>query len=91
MGKQITVGQLIEEQIIMTISKAMITYIGITSKISRPILSAYTTILFILPWEGVLGNGLNLVVLNPSDRKGSEARIVLLPSRVKRWGLYHIT
>ena len=35
-GKQITVGKLIEEQLIMTISKAMIVYIGITSKISRP-------------------------------------------------------
>ena len=35
-GKQITVGQLIEEQIIMTISKEMIIYIGITSMISRP-------------------------------------------------------
>src|SRR3989337_2264918 len=36
MGRQITVGQLIEKQIIMTISKAMIMYIGITSKTSRP-------------------------------------------------------
>ena len=36
-GKQITVGQLIEKQIIiMTISKAMIMYIGITYKINRP-------------------------------------------------------
>jgi len=35
-GKLITVGQLIEEKIIMMISKAMIMYIGITSKISRP-------------------------------------------------------
>ena len=38
-GKQITLGQLIEKQIIMTISKAMIMYIGITSKISRPTLA----------------------------------------------------
>ena len=35
-GKQITVGQLIEKQIIITISKAMIMYIGITSETSRP-------------------------------------------------------
>ena len=34
-GKQITIGQLIEEKIIMTISKSMIMYIGITSKTSR--------------------------------------------------------
>ena len=35
-GKQITVGQLIEQQIIMAASKAMIMYIGITSEKSRP-------------------------------------------------------
>ena len=35
-GKQIIGGQLIEKQIIMKISKAMIMYVGITSKISRP-------------------------------------------------------
>ena len=34
--KQITVGQFIGDQIIVMISKAMIVYIGITSKISRP-------------------------------------------------------
>ena len=36
MGKQITVEQLIEERIVMTISKAMIMNIGITSVSSRP-------------------------------------------------------
>ena len=34
-GKQITVEQLIEKRIVMTISKAMIMYIGITSETSR--------------------------------------------------------
>ena len=38
-GEQITVGQLIEKQIIMKISKAMIMYIGITSKIRTPTLA----------------------------------------------------
>ena len=37
-GKQITVEQLIVDQIIMTISKAMIMYIGITFEKSRPML-----------------------------------------------------
>ena len=35
MGTQITVGQLIEKRIIMMISKEMVMYIGIMSKISR--------------------------------------------------------
>ena len=38
----------------------------------------------------VLGFGFNLAVSLPSDNRGSKARIVLLPSRIKRWGLYHI-
>ena len=44
--------------------------------------------LFILPWEEVLCNGFNLVVLNPSDRRGHETS-VLLQLRVKRWDLFH--
>ena len=36
----------------------------------------------------VLGFGFNLVVSFPSDIRSSKARIVLLPSRIKRWGLY---
>ena len=43
-GEQITVEQLIEPRKVMTISKAMIIHIGITSETSRPILSASTTI-----------------------------------------------
>ena len=38
----------------------------------------------------VLSFGFNLAVSFPSDSRGSKARIVLLPSRIKRWGLYHI-
>ena len=38
----------------------------------------------------VLSFGFNLAVSLPSDRKGCKARIVFLPSRIKRWGLYHI-
>ena len=32
----------------------------------------------------------NLAVSFPSDSRGSKARIVLWPSRIKIWGLYHI-
>ena len=46
--------------------------------------------LFILQWEEVLCSGFDLTVLDPSDRKGCKARIVLFPSRIKGWGLYHI-
>ena len=38
----------------------------------------------------VLSFGFNLAVSFPSDSRGRKARIVLLPSRIKRWGLYHI-
>ena len=35
----------------------------------------------------MLSFGFNLAVSLPSDRKGCKARIVLLPSRIKRWGI----
>ena len=38
----------------------------------------------------VLCNGFNLAVSSPSDRRGSEARIVLLLLRVKRHGLFFL-
>ena len=38
----------------------------------------------------VLSFGFNLAVSFPSDSRGGKARIVLLPSRVKVWGLCHI-
>ena len=50
---------------------------------------AYTRLLFLAMGE-VLSFGFNLAVFLPSDRKGCKTRIVLLPSRIKRWGLYHI-
>ena len=37
----------------------------------------------------VLSFGFNLAVSFPSDSKGNKARIVLLPSRIKRWGFHH--
>ena len=50
----------------------------------------WPTRLVFLAMGEVLSFGFNLVVSSPSDRRGSEARIALLPSRIKRWGLYHI-
>ena len=50
----------------------------------------WPTRLIILATGEVLSFGFNLAVSFPSDSRGSKARIVLLPSRIKRWGLYHI-
>ena len=37
-----------------------------------------------------LSVGFNLVASFPSDSSGSKTRIVLLPPRIKIWGLHHI-
>ena len=42
--------------------------------------------LFILHWEEVLCSGLDLTVLDPSDRRGTDAYVSLL-LRIKQWGL----
>ena len=46
--------------------------------------------LIFLAMGEVLSFGFNLAVSFHSDSRGSKARIVLLPSRITRWGLYHI-
>ena len=48
-----------------------------------------TTLIFLTMGE-VLSFGFNLAVSFPTDSRGSKARIVLLPSRITRWGFYHI-
>ena len=45
--------------------------------------------LWFLQYEKCLVLGSYHAVTSPSDRRGSGARIVLLPSRVKRWGFHH--
>ena len=49
-----------------------------------------TTRLIFLAMREVLSFGFNLAVSFPSDSRGSKAHIVLLPSRIKRWGFHHI-
>ena len=44
----------------------------------------------VLAMGEVLGFGFNLAVSFPSDSRGSKARIVLLPSRITRWGFFII-
>ena len=48
-----------------------------------------TRLIFLAMGE-VLSFGFNLAVSFPGDSKGSKERIVLLPSRITRCGLYHI-
>ena len=48
-----------------------------------------TRLIFLVMGE-VFSFGFNLAVSLPSDRRGSKACIVLLPSRITRWGFYHI-
>jgi len=50
----------------------------------------WPTRLIFLAMGEVLSFGFNLAVTLPSDNRGCKARIVLLPSRIKRWDLYHI-
>ena len=56
----------------------------------RTIDLVWTTRLVFLAMGEVLSFGFNLAVSFPNDSRGTKARIVLLPSRVKRWGLYQI-
>ena len=64
--------------------------IGYLCKSLRIISLLWPTRLIFLAMGEVLSFGFNLAVSFPSDGRGSKARIVLLPSRITRWGLYHI-
>ena len=60
--------------------------IGYLCKSLRIISLVWPTRFVFLAMGEVLSFGLNLAVSLPSDRKGCKARIVLLPSRLTRWG-----
>ena len=65
--------------------------IGYLCKSLRIISLVWPTRLIFLAMGEVLSFGFNLAVLDPSDRKGNDMYcIVLLPSRIERWSLYHI-
>ena len=64
--------------------------IGYLCKSLRIISLVWPTRLVVLAMGEVLSFGFDLTVSFASDRKGCKARIVLLPSRITRWGLYHI-
>ena len=57
----------------------------ISLQVSLNISLVWTTRLIFLAIGEVLSFGFNLAVSFPSDSRGSKARIVLLPSRIKRW------
>src|SRR4051812_22097218 len=60
--------------------------IGYLCKSFRIISLVWPTRLIFLAMGEVLIFGFNLAVSFPSDSRGSKARIVLLPSRIRRWG-----
>jgi hypothetical protein len=64
--------------------------IGYLCKSLRITSLVWPTRLIFLAMGEVLSFGFNLAVSFTGDSKGSKARIVLLPSRITRWGLYHI-
>ena len=64
--------------------------IGYVCKSLRIIRLVWPTRLVVLAMGEVLSFGFDLAVSFPSDRRGSKARIVSLPSRITRWGLFHI-
>ena len=59
--------------------------IGYLCKSLRIISLVWPTRLVVLAMGEVLSFGFDLVVSFPSDRRGSKARIVSLPSRITRW------
>ena len=63
--------------------------IGYLCKSLRIIGLVCLTGLIFLAMGEVLNFGFNLAVSFPSDSRGSKACIVLLPSRIKRWGFHH--
>ena len=60
--------------------------IGYLCKSLRIFSLVWPTRLIFLAMGEVLSFGFNLVVSFPSDSRGSKARIVLLPSRIKKMG-----
>ena len=64
--------------------------IGYLCKSLRIISLVWPTRLIFLAMGEVLSFGFNLAVSFPSDSRGRKARIVLLPSRITRWGFLHI-
>ena len=65
----------------------MISYL---CKSVRIISLVWPTRLVVLAMVEVLSFGFDLAVSFPSDRRGSKARIVSLPLRITRCGLFHI-
>ena len=62
--------------------------IGYLCKSLRIISLVWPTRFVVLAMGEVLSFGFNLAVSFPGDSKGSKARIVLLTSRITRWGFF---
>ena len=64
--------------------------IGYLCKSLRIISLVWPTRLVVLAMGEVLSFGFDLAVSIPTDRRGSKAHIVLLPSRITIWGFFII-
>ena len=64
--------------------------IGYLYKSLRIISLVWPTRLVVLAMGEVLSFGFDLAASFPSDRRGSKARIVSLPSRITRWDFFII-
>ena len=74
----------------LVLLRILICMIRYLCKSLRIIGLVWPTRLIFLAMGEVLSFGFNLAVSFPSDSRGNKARILLLSSRIKRWGLYHI-
>ena len=74
----------------LNLLRILICVIGYLCNSLQTIGLVWPTRLVFLAMGEVLSFGFNLVVSFPSDIRGSKARVVLLPSRIKRWGFHHI-
>ena len=74
----------------LNLLRILLCMIGYLCKSLRIIRLVGPTRLVVLAMGEVLSFGFDLAVSFPSDRRGSKARIASLPSRITRWGLFHI-
>src|SRR3954463_7188652 len=74
----------------LNLLRILLCMIGYLCKSLRIIDLVWPTRLIFLAMGEVLSFGFNLAVSFPIDSRGSKARTVLLPSRITRWGFYHI-
>ena len=74
----------------LNLLRILICVIGYLCNSLQTIGLVWPTRLVFLAMGEVFRFGFNFAVSFSSDSRGNKARIVLLPSRIKRWGFHHI-